>query len=303
MTAISERLSGLGGMRLAALACGSASLLFLAGCDKKAEGQVVAIANGDEITAQEINGELQNVPQAEGEQGQMMRNAALQRVIDRRLVAELARKDGLEDSPDYILRKQKMEETLLAQMLFEKAARDFKAPTASQIDQFIAANPQAFTGRTLFAIDQIVFPTPPRNNVIPALANAKTMAEVAATLNRLGVKFQRGNVQADSASMPRPLFERIKAVGSTEPFIIPAGPTVTIGYIMESKAVPVAGDGARQLAQQAYQRQEVTKTVQARLDGAKKAAKVEYQAGFKALPTQAAGAPAAPGAPAPAPAS
>lgn len=302
MTAISQTLAGMGGLRVAALACGTASLLLLAGCDKKAEGQVVAIANGDEITAQEVNGELQNVQQAEGEQGQMMRNAALSRVIDRRLVADLARDDGLADSPDFILRKQKMEETLLAQMLFEKAARDLKAPTASQLDQFIAANPQAFAGRTVFAIDQIVFPTPKRADVIPALASAKTMAEVASTLNRLGVKFQRGNVQADSANMPPELFGRIKAVGSSEPFIIPAGPTVTVGYIVESKAVPVAGDGARQMAQQAYQRQEVTKSVQSRLDAAKKAAEIEYQAGFKAPPTPGAAAPTPAKAPAAAPA-
>ena len=300
MTAISDRLAGTGGLRVAAFACASASLLLLSACDKKAEGQVVAIANGDEITAQEVNGELQNVQQAEGEQGQMMRNAALARVIDRRLVADLAREDGLAESPDYILRKQKMEETLLAQMLFEKAARDMKAPTASQIDQFIAANPQAFGGRTVFAIDQIVFPTPKRADVIPALANAKTMAEVASTLNRLGVKFQRGNVQADSANMPPQLFGRIKAVGSTEPFIIPAGPTVTIGYILESREVPVAGDGARQMAQQAYQRQEVTKSVQSRLDAAKKTAEIEYQAGFKAPPTPSAAPAAATPAPAPA---
>jgi peptidyl-prolyl cis-trans isomerase C len=293
MTASTQGLPRQRGLRIAALACGSAALLLLSGCDKKPEGQVVAIANGDEITAQEVNAELQNAPAAEGEQGQMMRNAALSRVIDRRLVADLAREDGLADSPDFILRKQKMEETLLAQMLFEKAARDMKAPTPAQLDKFIASNPQAFSDRTVFAIDQIVFPTPERGDVIAALSSAKTMAEVASTLNRLGVKFQRGNVQADSANMPPALFARIKEVGSSEPFIIPSGPTVTVGYILESRSVPVTGQGARQVAQQAYQRQEVTKAVQARLDAAKKAAKIEYQSGFKALPTEGSAAPAA----------
>jgi peptidyl-prolyl cis-trans isomerase C len=298
MNAISRRSGARNGLRIAALTCGTASLLLLSGCDKKPEGQVVAVANGKEITAQEVNAELQNVQVAEGEQGQMMRNSALARVIDRRLVAELAREDGLADSPEYILRRQKMEETILAQMLFEKAARDLKAPTPAQLDSFVAQNPQAFGQRTAFAIDQIVFPTPERRDVIPALASAKTMAEVASTLNRLGVKYQRGNVQADSASIPRELFERIRAVGSTEPFIIPSGPTVTVGYILESKPVPLAGENARRLAQQAYQRQEVAKAVQARLDAAKKAAEIEYQSGFKALPTG--GAPLNNGASAPA---
>jgi peptidyl-prolyl cis-trans isomerase C len=286
------------------LACVAAPLLFLSACDKNAEGQVVAIANGDEITAQEVNAELENVTVAEGEQGQMMRNAALARVIDRRLIADLAREEGLEDSPDYILRKQKMEENLLAQMMFEKTARNQKAPTASQLDQFIARNPQAFGERTVFEIDQIVFPTPERQDVIPALASAKTMDQVASTLNRLGVKFERGNVQADSANLAPQLFARIKQLGSSEPFIIPGGPTVTVGYILQSRPAPVTGPQARQIAQQAYQRQEVTKAVQSRLDAAKKAAKIEYQSGFKALPTgDAAGAGSAAKQPAAAPAS
>lgn len=295
--------SGRRGLRLAALACGAGSLLLLSACDKKAEGQVVAVVNGEEVTAQEVNAELQNAAAPEGEEGQMMRNAALARVIDRRLVADLAREDGLVDSPDFILRQQKMEDTLLAQMLFEKAARNQKAPSASQLDQFIAQNPQAFGQRTVFAIDQIVFPTPQRKDVIPALAGAKTMDEVASTLNRLGVKFQRGNVQADSANMPPQLFTRVKEVGSSEPFIIPSGPTVTVGYILDSRAVPVTGPEARQMAQQAYQRQEVTKAVQSRLEAAKKAAEIEYQSGFKALPTAEASASGTATKAAPAPAS
>lgn len=298
MSAYQERLAAMSGFRVAALACAGASLLVLSGCGKKAEGQVVAIANGDEITAQEVNGELQNVPQAEGAQGQAIRNAALQRVIERRLVADLARKDGLADSPEFILRKQKNEEALLAQMLYEKAARNFKAPSAAQVDQFIAANPQAFGSRTLFAIDQIVFPTPPREDVVKALTPAKTMGEVASTLNRLGIKFQRGNVQADSANMPRQIFDRINSEGSKEPFIVPAGPTVTVGQVMEKKAVALTGENARQLAQQAYQRQEIAKGLQTRLDAARKEAKIEYQSGFTAPPTP--GASAAPAAPAPA---
>ena len=45
--------------RRGALAIGAAALLLsLSACEKKAEGQVVAVVNGDEITAQEVNGEL-----------------------------------------------------------------------------------------------------------------------------------------------------------------------------------------------------------------------------------------------------
>ena len=268
--------------RLAILACGAATLLLLSGCEKKAEGQVAAVVDGDEVTLQEVNGELQNVGEVEGEQGQMMRNAALQSVIDRHLVAGLARKDGLDQSPEYILRRQKMEESLLAQMLLEKELRNQKAPSPAEIDQFIASNPQAFSGRTVFALDQIIFPMSKRKDIIPALESAKTMAEVATTLNRLGVNFQRGNNQADSGNMPPLLFEKIKTMGASEPLIIPAGPNLTVIQVKDSKEAPIVGETARQVAQQAYRRQAIGKALQARLETAKKGAKIEYQEGFAA---------------------
>lgn len=276
---------------------GATALLGLSACDKKAEGQVVAVVNGEEITAQEVNGAL-GAAAAQGEPDQQMRNAALARLVDRRLLAEIAREEGVANSPDYILRQRAMEENMLVQMMGEKLARDNKAPTAQQIDALIAENPQAFADRTVFALDQIIFPMPPRRDVFEALTPAKTMAEVVATLNKFGIKFQRGTNTIDSANLPLPVFQQFKRVGSSEPMVIPAGGAVTVAMITESKTSPVSGQAARTMATNAYTKREVDKALKAKLDAARKAAEIEYQSGFAAPPEQgAAGAtPAAAGA-------
>jgi len=276
---------------------GATALLGLSACDKKAEGQVVAVVNGEEITAQEVNGAL-GAAAAQGEPDQQMRNAALARLVDRRLLAEIAREEGVANSPDYILRQRAMEENMLVQMMGEKLARDNKAPTAQQIDALIAENPQAFAERTVFALDQIIFPMPPRRDVFEALTPAKTMAEVVATLNKFGIKFQRGTNTIDSANLPLPVFQQFKRVGSSEPMVIPAGGAVTVAMITESKTSPVSGQAARTMATNAYTKREVDKALKAKLDAARKAAEIEYQSGFAAPPEQgAAGAtPAAAGA-------
>lgn len=290
--------------RRCVLALGGAVVLFgLSGCDKKAEGQVVAVVNGNEVTAQEVNGEL-GAAAAQGEPDQQMRNVALSRLIDRRLLADVAREEGVENSPEYILRQRNLEENLLVQLMGEKLARDNKQPTAQQIDKLIAENPQAFAERTVFALDQIVFPMPARNDVVTALTPAKTMAEVVSTLNRFGVKFQRGNNTVDSANLPPQVFAQFKRVGTSEPMIIPAGGAVSVAMIVESKPAPVTGPAARQVATNAYAKQEVEKSLKAKLDAARKAAEIEYQTGFSAPPTPGApaAAPAASPAAAPAPA-
>ncbi len=298
-------------VRRIALTIGAAgALLVLSGCDKKAEGQVVAIVDGDEITSQEVNGELGAAAQ-QGQPDQQMRNVALNRLIDRRLLAGVASDEGVESSPEYILRKRTLEENLLVQLMGEKLARDNKQPTAQQIDQMIAENPQAFADRTVFALDQIVFPMPPRRDVFDALTPAKTMAEVVAVLNKFGVKFQRGNNTIDSANLPPQVFQQFKRVGTSEPLVIPAGNAVTVAMIVQSEAAPVSGQAARTVAANAYAKREVEKALKTKLDAARKAGEIEYQSGF-AAPTQpgtaasgrpAAGAAAPASAAAPAPAS
>ncbi|WP_165961136.1 EpsD family peptidyl-prolyl cis-trans isomerase [Qipengyuania sediminis] len=285
----------------------AAALAGLSACDKKAEGQVVAVVDGNEITAQEVNGEL-GAAAAQGEPDQQMRNVALNRLIDRRLLSEVAREEGIEDSPEYILRRRSLEENMLVQMLGEKLARDNKQPTPQQIDQMIAENPQAFADRTIFALDQIVFQMPPRRDVFDALAPAKTMAEVVTTLNRFGIKFQRGNNTIDSANLPPAVFQQFKRVGSSEPLVIPAGNAVTVAMVMQSEAAPLTGPAARNVAANAFTKRQVETALKAKLDAARKKGEIEYQAGFSALPQggaqQGAGGATRPAAaPAPAPAS
>lgn len=287
-------------VRRCALTIGAAvALLGLSGCAKKPEGQVVAVVNGNEVTAQEVNGEL-GAAAAQGNPDQQMRNTALARLIDRRLLAQVAAKDGVENSPEYILRKRNLEENLLVQLMGEKLARDIKQPSAQQIDRLIAENPQAFGDRTVFALDQIVFPMAPGSDILAALAPAKSMAEIVTALNKAGIKFQRGDNTVDSANLPPQLFQEFKRYGSSEPLIIPTGGAVTVAMIMDSKPAPVTGPQARAVAGNAYTKREVEKALKAKLDAARKDAKIEYQTGFAAPATAgapgSAGAPAGPGA-------
>lgn len=289
--------------RTALMVGGAVAMLLLSGCDKKAEGQVVAVVNGDEITAQELNGEL-GAAASQGEPSQEIRNVALGRVIDRRLLAGVAKEEGVETSPEYILRKRNLEENLLVQMMADKEARAIKQATPQQLQQLISENPQAFASRTVFALDQVVFPTPSRPDVLNALRPTKTMADVVAVLNKFGIKFQRGNSAVDSVNLPPQVFQQFVRTGSSEPIILPNAQVITVAMVTRSEAAPVTGEAARNVAANAYAKREVGNVLKRKLDAARKAGKIEYQSGFAApaQPTAAGGA-AAPAAPAAAKAS
>src|SRR3954471_12848854 len=100
MTPFSNRplLSRHRGWLLAAI--GAAALV--AGCHSKPTGQVVATVDGDEITLTELNAELATMQVPANADKKQVQNAALERIIERKLLAGAARQDGIDQNPEFI---------------------------------------------------------------------------------------------------------------------------------------------------------------------------------------------------------
>src|SRR5579875_2662233 len=118
---------------MAGLMMGSA-LLLLGGCGKKGsesldKGQVVATVDGKDITTGELNAELMGVNVPQGERGKAIQQAALQQIVNRTILADLARDRGLDKTPMYLLQVRRGEDSLLVQMLQRQLASQIKPPT------------------------------------------------------------------------------------------------------------------------------------------------------------------------------
>lgn len=276
-----------------ALLAGAAALL-LAGCgDKQPGGQVAATVDGDEVTLTELNAELANVnaPSKEADK-KLLQRQALQRVVERKLLANAAREEDLDQTPEFVVRRQQLEEALLAQLLTQKVARGLSVPTATEIDRFMTTHPDMFAHRTIYALDQVRFPMPANPEPLKQLAAAKTMAEVTATLDKLGIKYERGNAALDSAQVPQPMLDQIRKVPAGEPFIVPAGNAVVVSLITGNKEVPLSGPEVRPMAANAARNVKLGEQLQQRLAAERAKAKIEYQPGFAPPPGTGAGAPA-----------
>lgn len=279
-------------MRHGLLATLLASTVLLAACDREATGQVAAVVNGEEITLQEINAELSgaNIPQ--GADQKRVQQAALQRIIERRLLAQTAKEEGVDQSPEYLIRKRQLEEALLVQMLRQRQERAAAVPDQRAIDKYVQDNPGIFAGRTVYTLDRIQFPLPADISSLRALEDDTSMAEVAATLNSLGIRFERGPAQMDTARLGQQQLAQIQQLPPGEPFITPEGGLVTVAVITNSNAQPITAQNARPVALEAMRNESINKSLQAQLDQAKRTAEIEYQAGFAppANATPAAGA-------------
>ncbi|WP_411291638.1 SurA N-terminal domain-containing protein [Sphingorhabdus sp.] len=254
--------------------------MLAAGCDKKPEGQVAAVVNGDEITLKEINAEIGTANIPEGADSKEIQKAALQRIVERRLLAQAAQEDGLDKTPEFLIRSRQVNDALLVQLLGQRAEKSFQVPDQAAIDKFMADNPSMFAGRKMYVVDRIQFALPADMSKLKSLESSHSMEEVAAQLNSLGIKFERGPAKMDSAQLGQQRLNQILALPSGEPFVIPENGMVTVAIITGES--PLVGNKAEmaQMATQALRRQALGKTLEDRLKQARAKGDIKYQPEF-----------------------
>ncbi|MBB5984664.1 EpsD family peptidyl-prolyl cis-trans isomerase [Sphingobium lignivorans] len=255
--------------------------LLLSACQKKAEGQVVAIVNGEEITLTELNAEIAEMNLPASADKNAVRSRVLQRMVDRRLLVQAAKEAGLDRDPAYLTQERRMQEQLLVSMYGKKAMDTIKVPDTAALDRFVSTHPQQFAERTRFRLDQLVIDMPSDPKRLKELESAHTLDEVASRLTAMGISFQRNAGALDSATVAPQVLQRILALPAGEPFIVPNGNRLVINSIVGREPISVTPEQSRQMAAQAMRNEELNKIGEQRLQEAKTKAKIEYQPGFE----------------------
>lgn len=259
-----------------------AALLATTGCGKKATGQVVAVVNGDEITLDELNAELSGVNLPPNADKKLAMRQLLQQVVDRRLLAQSAKEQGLDRDPAYVTQQRRMNEDLLVRMFAKKSADTIPVPTPAEIDKYIADHPLAFGSRTRYNLDQIRFEMPSDASKLKALEGDHSLAAIMARLTAMGIKYQRGNSALDSGAVAPAALKQVTSLPPGEPFITPAGRAVAVSVITGTEPLPVPEAQVRPLAVQALRNETLTKIGEKRLKEARASGKIEYQPGYEA---------------------
>ena len=263
------------------LLLGLSLAVALSGCDKKAEGQTVAVVNKDEITSSELNGELANARLPADADKKEATNRILQGLVDRRLLAAQAREEGIDRSPEYISRQRRMNEELLIGMLASRQMDSSKLPTDAEITAFQNKYPQAFAKREVWKLDQVQYQTPTDPAVRARILQTKSIDQLIAVLTAARIPFQRASNQIASNVIPPDMYPRLAGI-SGEPFIVPNGAASVASSIVSREPAPLVGPQARTEAVNLLRRQKSGEALQQRLKDLRKSAKIEYKEGFGA---------------------
>ena len=244
------------------------ALLLLSGCNfgsssssKTPTGQVVATVGSREITRRELQAELTGstatTPAAQKAEQQL----ALRRIVQRVILANAAKQQGLDKDPNFALLTQRADETILAQLLESKTANSVPAPTTEEVRQFEETNPNFFAERKIFDVDQIRVTRPSDPQLAKKLEPFKTLDDIANYLNQNHIVFQRGPNGMDALGQKPELLKAIMALPPHEVFILSNADELFANEITNTHVVPLTGDMADKYAQNVLKSQHVQDAV------------------------------------------
>ena len=253
---------------------------IVSSCERKPEGQTVAIVNNEEITAADLNAELTSESATAAGTTKIARSQALQKLIDRRLLAQQAKSDGLDKSPEFLNQQRRATEDLLINTLVSRHVNTAQVPSPDEISRYEAGRPEMFANREIWTLQQILYPLPKNPAVAANLGAAKTLDEIAQILTANGIQFTRDTKKIDTAVFPHNIYTQIAVLKPDEPFIAPGAERAVANIISARELAPIAGDQARQVALSAMRREQTDKFLLERVNSLKATAKIQYQPGF-----------------------
>lgn len=251
----------------------------LSACGEAApKGQVLAIVNGEEVTVGELRAEAaaRDLPNAEDP---AVRSELLRDVVDRKLWAQEARRDRLDQQIEFVLARRRAEEVLLAGLLTRTIGDSVEPPSTSDVATLLQKNPSAYSSRTVFRIEQIDFQPNGDPALAERLAKAQSLDEVDQLLTGSGIVSQRSRTEWDSNFMPAPLATELRRLPPGRPFLHRDADKAIAGVVTGKTDVPL-GPGAREiLARRSLAQQNADAAVSKRLDQIRASAKISYKAG------------------------
>jgi EpsD family peptidyl-prolyl cis-trans isomerase len=254
--------------------------ILVTGCQRKAEGQTVAVVNGQEITVPELNFALSQAKVPEGADKDAVRAQVLQELINAKLLSEQAKSEGIDKSPEYLNRQRLADEQLLISMLRARRLNTVQLPSDREAQEFIAAHPGMFANRETWDLDLVAYTTPKDPAIMAEIQKTKTIDQLIAVLQSHSIQFKRQKSRMDSAALAPNLYPKVNALPAGEPFVLRAGDKSVASAIIGRTPNPLSGDQAKPAAVALMRNQQTNKTMEGLLKSLKASAKIEYQPGY-----------------------
>lgn len=278
----------------------------LAACGGKssdAGSQVVATVNKSEISVHQVNQMLQRLPAAAvGSPASLSASAAgterqvLDRLIEQEIAVQRALDLKLDRDPEVMQNIAAARRDALARAYGAKVAATAARPQDKDLQDFFDARPALFAQRKAYALQE--FAVQASQEQAEALgqfvAKAKSLNDVTDYLRAQQLAVRANQSTQPAENLPPALLQRLQAMKDGQLLLLAAPGGARIIVLAGTRPAPVTLAQARNSIEQALTAERQRLAVQADLDTARKASKIEYFGPFAGTPPAGSAAASAP---------
>jgi peptidyl-prolyl cis-trans isomerase C len=194
-----------------------------------AGGPVLATVDDISVTSLDVAAEAQSKGLPASHIDAATRKALLGQVIDRKLLAAVARKRGLEADPLFKASMDRAAEMVAAGATVQQLVGQAQPAGLGDARRYMAANPMRFGARQVWTVDGVVGDV---RGVPAALTNnLNSLGDVVAALVRLRIPYERVEWQLDTATLPKDVAYKLGRLGAGKLFRMPSGDKSMIGLV------------------------------------------------------------------------
>ena len=267
-----------------------AGLAACGGDKQKKVGQALASVNGEEITALQLNEELQRagVPAAQQEAASKQ---LLEALIDRQVVENVALKEKIDRDPKVMQAVERAKALIISQAYMQKKLSGMAPPSKAEVEDYFNKHPELFSNRKQFDMRQLLISSKDMNDALKQVIDkSKSLDEVAAWMESNKIGFARGQVSRTTTELAPELVAKLQAMPKGQLFIINEGERAMLMTIVDIKEVPVKLAAAAPQIEQYLVNTRTKDAAKQEMERLRAAAKIEYLNQPAAAATAASGA-------------
>ncbi|HET7832232.1 MAG TPA: EpsD family peptidyl-prolyl cis-trans isomerase [Gallionella sp.] len=268
--------SGIAAMLVATalLGCGESAA-------KKADSQVVAKVNGEEITVSQLGAALSSAPPMLGKTPEEIKREVLDGLVVQKLAAQQAVAKKLDRTPAVMQAVEFSKNTILARAYMDPLVAGLAKPTSADVHKYYVEHPELFSERRVYKLRELEVPAQPGlAETIRNLVKEKSMEGVEAALKEKNITPSVKTGVQPAEQLPLELLARLSKLKDGQMLVIEMSKTVSVLQVVESKSVPVDEKSASVFIENFLGNRQTKETVEREIKSLKTAAKIEYFGDF-----------------------
>jgi EpsD family peptidyl-prolyl cis-trans isomerase len=186
---------------------------LLSGCGgkgEKAQSQVAARVNDEEITIHQVNNQLARSGVTGKAQTKEASKKILDALIDQELFVQQAKRKKLDRDPALMQAIEDTKRQILSQAYLEREVYSHNPPTPDEINAFYALHPELFAKRKAYKFHSFAIPKEKFNDGLKTtLDSAKTASDVASILKNRTIDFKEDEMQWLAEQVPMEMLPTI----------------------------------------------------------------------------------------------